>query len=289
MLLRTIASLLGTLTIVSLAFGGPRQSSDAYLLGKQGVDDYQHRNAPLKTLYEAIDHLNTAITANELNADAYTQRGRAFRLLKEFDGAVEDLRWAVHLAPSSEAAHYELGAAYQRWFDAICGEVRSGQRRDYAIRENAKLLVMANAEFSEAIRINPKNQRAWCMRGIGLLYVSRFDEAIQDFNRAIQIDARYADAYGHRAIAKIDQWRDGAADLERAIQLDPSSRAYFEYQRREAISFRQWKQAQEQTWAELQAFVNRAFSTYQPQESYTDEVCSKCGRWYRRAVGCSHN
>jgi tetratricopeptide (TPR) repeat protein len=81
----------------------------------------------------------------------------------------------------------------------------------------------ALADYNSAIQINPKNANAYYNRG--LLKVTKFQDypgALADYNSAIQIRPTYDSAYNNRGNLKADSLQDypGAlADYNRAIQL----------------------------------------------------------------------
>ena len=61
----------------------------------------------------------------------------------------------------------------------------------------------------EAVRLNPRNSRAWHNRGVVLYYSGKFDLAIESFGRAIAIDDRFGLSYENRGFA---HYRKGQID-----------------------------------------------------------------------------
>lgn len=100
------------------------------------------------------------------------------------------------------AAYYNRGLAY----------------RDKRIYDKAI------ADFSEAIRIDPKNAKAHYQRGnIHADLGDSLDLAIADYDMAIRIDPRFVFAYNARGLtleAKGERAR-AAADYRSALKLDP--------------------------------------------------------------------
>jgi lipoprotein NlpI len=70
----------------------------------------------------------------------------------------------------------------------------------------------AIADYNEAIRLNPKYADAYNSRGIAWRVKGEYDRAIADYNEAIRLDPKDADACYNRANA----WSD-KGDLDRAI------------------------------------------------------------------------
>jgi tetratricopeptide (TPR) repeat protein len=88
----------------------------------------------------------------------------------------------------------------------------------------------ALAEFSEAIRLDPKDPIAYRNRGLLWQNKKEYDKALDDYNHAIQLDSNHASAYRHRA----NIWKDkgnydnAIADYSEAIRINSNDDiAYF--------------------------------------------------------------
>ena len=100
---------------------------------------------------------------------------------------------------------------------------------DLAVR--AERLIQARdydgaiAAAEEAIRLDPKNARAWMRRGSARDWKHDADGGIADLTRAIELEPGLADAWEARGTARGDKLDfDGAiADATRAIELSPRS------------------------------------------------------------------
>jgi tetratricopeptide (TPR) repeat protein len=55
------------------------------------------------------------------------------------------------------------------------------------------------------------------------LYEDQYDQAISDFNKAIEIDPRLAHAYNNRGWAYMKKWRydQAISDFDKTIEIDP--------------------------------------------------------------------
>jgi tetratricopeptide (TPR) repeat protein len=88
----------------------------------------------------------------------------------------------------------------------------------------------AIADFEQAIRINPKDAEAYYSRGLARKLKGDLEAAIADYDQAIQLDAKYANAYVNRGAAwgeKGDLDR-AIADFDEAIRLNPKEpQAYY--------------------------------------------------------------
>jgi tetratricopeptide (TPR) repeat protein len=97
---------------------------------------------------------------------------------------------------------------------------RAYYKRGNAYREQGDY-DLAIADYTNAIKLEPRNAVTYHHRGNAYLERGEFDRAIADFTSAIKIDPRYAAAYGGRGKAYRRQGnRDRAnSDDHKAIEL----------------------------------------------------------------------
>ena len=79
--------------------------------------------------------------------------------------------------------------------------------------------------YSEAIKLNPKNYIAYCNRGLLNFQIKgKKDDAMKDFNEGIKINSNYSLIYYNRALIHyVAQRYDNAIDdFGKAIELDPN-------------------------------------------------------------------
>jgi tetratricopeptide (TPR) repeat protein len=81
----------------------------------------------------------------------------------------------------------------------------------------------AISDFNKAIELNPGFAAGYVYRGIAHYKQGRFDKAISDYNKAIEINPEYAEAYLGRGIAydEKSQYDQAFADFNKAIELNP--------------------------------------------------------------------
>jgi tetratricopeptide (TPR) repeat protein/V8-like Glu-specific endopeptidase len=80
----------------------------------------------------------------------------------------------------------------------------------------------AIANYTTAIRLNPKYLNAYNNRGLARYNLGDFQGAIDDYNRAIQIDAKDANPYNNRGLARysLGDKKGAIADYTQAIEID---------------------------------------------------------------------
>ena len=79
-----------------------------------------------------------------------------------------------------------------------------------------------NGQGSKTPDVNPEAKEHW-KKGNALFEANSFDEAVEEFSKAIEIDVGYADAYFNRALAnRVNRKFDEAKrDLEKVMELQP--------------------------------------------------------------------
>jgi tetratricopeptide (TPR) repeat protein len=78
-------------------------------------------------------------------------------------------------------------------------------------------------DYSESIRLDPKDPEAPYNRGLAYLRVEKYEYAARDFSEVIRIQPRNAEAHVYRGLARLYQGKEkeGDADFQKAFQLSP--------------------------------------------------------------------
>jgi tetratricopeptide (TPR) repeat protein len=111
-----------------------------------------------------------------------------------------------------------LAASYTLW----------RQRRAFFAAARASALASrgqtddALTDFNRAIELDRNYTWAIAARGQTYLELNRYDDALADFNRAIKLDRNYTWALGGRGqtYRRLKRYDDALADFNRAIELD---------------------------------------------------------------------
>jgi tetratricopeptide (TPR) repeat protein len=81
------------------------------------------------------------------------------------------------------------------------------------------------ADFNKAIDLDPKYALAYDNRGSAYATKSNLDQAIADYNTAIDLDAKYAKAYHNRGLVYLQKGLkpQAIADFETYLRLEPNA------------------------------------------------------------------
>ena len=77
-------------------------------------------------------------------------------------------------------------------------------------------------DYDKAIELNPYDAGSYNNRGVVYQQLEEYERAIQDYDRAIELDIRDAGVYNNRGVAydKLGQYERAIQDYDRAIELD---------------------------------------------------------------------
>jgi len=83
----------------------------------------------------------------------------------------------------------------------------------------------AIADYTKAIKLNPKDADFYTNRGNAYDDKGEFDRAIADFGKAIKLNPKDANAYNNRGFAceKKGDWKQAIADYRKALRLLPGN------------------------------------------------------------------
>ena len=88
----------------------------------------------------------------------------------------------------------------------------------------------AIGNFNKAIELNPKYANAYYNRGVAYYSKGEYDKAIADYTKAIELNPKFAKAYNDRGIAYKNkgEYDKAIADYTKAIELNPKfAEAYY--------------------------------------------------------------
>ncbi len=78
--------------------------------------------------------------------------------------------------------------------------------------------------FDKAIELNPNFAPAWNNKGVALAKLGKYEEAIKCYDKALEIDPNYYYAWNNKgvALAKLGRYEEAIKCYEKAIQINPN-------------------------------------------------------------------
>lgn len=147
---------------------------------------------------EALADLNKAVELDPGDPGAYFNRGIAHNRQGQFDKAAADFTRFIAAKDDLAVAYFYRGTSY----------LHMGRHQD------------ALADYERAVKLEPSSVHLNARASV-LATLKRFPEALQDLNKALELDPNNAEAYNNRGAVKaqIGQSSDAMNDIVRAAQL----------------------------------------------------------------------
>ena len=201
-------------------------------------DDAKASAAFLAGDYDAAISLYTeVIKADPKAALAYNGRALAYRYKKDDAKALADFDQAIRIKPFS-MFYYNRGVTrYENGDDksAIADLTRALQDKPGEQRARALCLVArarcyisqaksapAMSDLNTAIKLYGTDSQAYHLRGIVHKVAHEYDKSLADYEKAIALDPKNADAYGTEAyllsVCPVPKYRDGAKAVRYATK-----------------------------------------------------------------------
>ena len=223
--------LLSALFIFGCGFG---QTAEEYLINgidKTRTKDYKQA---LSNFSNSIKLYNNSIDKTYL-PDAYYNRGTVKSLLGDYNGAVLDLNEAIILDPKYSRYFYQRGmfkTLINDYSGALDDYTKSIELISYSKSEETEALVGASISIDDIPKkLNLDNLTsiqilvaAYQNRGIIKQKFSDFSGAVNDFNKAIELDPKDAELYYNRGYSKTDlsNYSEAIDDYSKAIEINPN-------------------------------------------------------------------
>lgn len=188
---------------------------------------------------DAILAYTDAIQRNPNFALSYNNRAILFKHNGNFENALEDLSGAIRLAPLNEEYHFNLGNLYksvdqfdlaiQCYHEALA--INPNYLEAHFNLANTYLEVEKFAEaavgYDHVLRLDQSHAHAHRNRGISLQKLNRHDDALESLNKAIDLGAKFPDAFLARSaiFSEIGQFENSLKDKRAYLEFYISHKA----------------------------------------------------------------
>lgn len=183
------------------------------------------RQADLDRHFESIKKLTGEIASGSSAPLVRFARAMDYVTLKDFGAALEDLNVVVSLQPDFAPAYLMRSAVRYRVQEAGLGRVIVEGDAASLNAVGAMALEQILADIDKALELNPRMAVAHYNRGVILLRLDAWADAISEFTKAIELDPTLGAAYFNRGFAQFSQGNREAAvaDISRAGQFGISA------------------------------------------------------------------
>jgi len=217
------------LPIYLIIIGCSRSEKDTELFFIQGNVAYKKGN-----FEEAIKFYTEAIEKTPKFADAYNNRGRVKLELDNIEGAIQDFEKAVTIDDKFYMAKYNLAEAYSNTNKleeslTLLKQI-SNQYKDssfYFVTLSTVFIqknnfTEANSNLMVAIKLNPKNDKAYTNIGYMQYIDKNYDAAKQNFEKAININPKQDFALNNLSLiyAQKEDFLKALQIVEKAIEMN---------------------------------------------------------------------
>jgi tetratricopeptide (TPR) repeat protein len=212
----------------------PQPSSSTNKLFDKGLQLFKQGD------YRAAIAVFDAVISRNPNFAAYTYRGAARLGLRNYQGALEDINYAIRLNPQWFVSYQTRGVAlyelrdYRASLENINQAMRLETFPEGYIARSAVHLALGNYQESiedanRGIRLNPELAVAYAVRGAIQSVLGNKQRALEDANRAValgQTGVSYrvlAEIYSRRGEIHYDlgNVEQAISDAQRAISINP--------------------------------------------------------------------
>jgi tetratricopeptide (TPR) repeat protein len=192
--------------------------------------------------YEVIWLANKVLILED-NPKAYYFKAYAKRDLEEYKDAIYYVNKSIELDPKYINA-YHLRGAIKYYLEDNSGSLEDFK---YVLKNdkerklfdttyhNIGILKSDNNEeqeaiynFNKAIEINSEYLNAYNNRGVSFMALGKYEEAIKDFDKVLEIDPEYSIGYFNRglSLSNLEKYEEAIKDFDIAMKLGPENPEY---------------------------------------------------------------
>lgn len=181
---------------------------------------------------EAITVFSNSIVANKNNPNAYFHRGSIYGKSGRLKEAISDLTEAINVSPGFTQAYINRAIAKAMNQDArgaladldsvlVKGKNESAYFNRGILKNDLKEYDQAIPDFQEAINLNPSCTSCYYSLGLANYYAKQFQNAVKAFSTCLEMNPSYGNALYYRALCYLEVNRNDSScmDLQRAAKL----------------------------------------------------------------------
>ena len=186
---------------------------------------------------DSLQAVDAHLEANPDDASAWNSKGVLLAKMESFGNALRSLDRAIRLNPNLTEAHVNRGRVLlalgpdkaHEALKSLDHALRIEPENGMALHDKAsalRALGRTNEElacYKALVKISPKEWRIWMRMGDITLEEGQFGSAIDNYDKALELDPNLVPALIHRAIAlsMMEKWKEATKSVQAATKLAP--------------------------------------------------------------------
>ncbi len=189
----------------------------------------------IEALQQAINTLPKGEDLKEFHSSILQQQSVVYRFLENYEQALTVINQAISLLPNNPNSYNEKWAVlselkrYDEGLAAINQAINLAPRAVWYLNrgnlyQDQQKYELALADWNKAIEINPNYAEAYLNRGNLYKNLQKYELALADYSKAIDINPNYAYAYYNRGnlYKNLQKYELALADYSKAIKINPN-------------------------------------------------------------------
>ncbi|TRU05080.1 MAG: serine protease [Microcystis sp. Msp_OC_L_20101000_S702] len=189
----------------------------------------------IEALQQAINTLSKREDLKEFHSSILQRQSVVYRFLENYEQALTVINQAISLFPNNPNHYNEKLAVldqlkrYDEGLAAINQAINLAPRAAWYVNRgflyyNQQKYELASDDYNKAIEINPNFAEAYNNRGLLYYNQQKYELALADYSKAIEINPNFALAYNNRGGIYYNQqkYELALADFNKAIEINPN-------------------------------------------------------------------
>ncbi len=189
----------------------------------------------IEALQQAINTLPKREDLKNFHSSILQKQSVVYRFLENYEQALTVINQAISLVPNNPNYYNEKSSVlselkrYDEGLAAINQAINLAPRAAWYVNRgslyyNQQKYELALSDWNKAIDINPNFADAYYNRGLLYSDQQKYELALADYNKAINLNPNFADAYNNRGnlYKNLQKYELALSDYSKAIDINPN-------------------------------------------------------------------